>query len=90
MIKINEFLHLGFDSYVNVGKVKLIADMDSDKLRREMMKRNMDKNSSMYWNAANAKKVKSIILCDDGMIIVSALTAETLVKRFNESQKEAK
>ncbi len=83
----NEFLHLGFDSYINVAKVRLIADIDSDKLRREMQKREMDKNSKMFWNASNSKKIKSIVLCDDGMIIVSALNAETLVKRFNDIRK---
>lgn len=83
----NEFLHIGFDSYVNVSKVILIADMDSAKLRREMTKRDLDKNSPKYWNAGGAKELKSVILCDDGLLISSALGADTLVKRFNEMRK---
>jgi len=83
----NEFLHIGFDSYVNVRKVILITEMDSAKLRREMAKREIEKNSSKYWNASAGKEIKSVLLCDDGMFIASALGADTLIKRFNEMKK---
>lgn len=80
----NEFLHIGFDSYVSVSKIRIIASMDADKLRREMSKRNIDKNSSMFWNSGGSKEMKTVILCDDGMLITSALNADTLIKRLNE------
>ena len=83
----NEVLHIGFDSYVNVNKVILIAEMDSAKLRREMTKRELEKNSPKFWNACGAKEIKSVVLCDDGMLITSALGADTLIKRFNEMKK---
>lgn len=34
----NEFLHIGFDAYVNAGKILLIMQADADKVRREMKK----------------------------------------------------
>lgn len=80
----NEFLHIGFDSYVNVSKVILIAEMDSHKLRREMVKRGIDKASPNFWNAGGAKEIKSVIWCDDGTLITSALATDTLIKRFSE------
>ena len=83
----NEFLHIGLDCFVNVSKVILITEMDSPKLRRELIRRNIDKDSDKYWNAAGAKEIKSVILCDDGLLIASTISAVTLIKRFNEIKK---
>lgn len=83
----NEFLHIGYDCYVNLSKVILITEMDSPKLRRELQRRELDKNSDKYWNAAGAKEVKSVIFCDDGLLISSTINAVTLIKRINEMKK---
>lgn len=40
-----------------------------------------------YWNASAGKEIKSVLLCDDGMFVASALGADTLIKRFNEMKK---
>ena len=39
----NRFLHIGFDSYVDSEKIVLISACDTDKIRREMKKREMGK-----------------------------------------------
>lgn len=83
----NEFLHIGFDAYVNVSKVILITEIDAAKLKKEMTKREIDKHSSKYWNASAGKDIKSVVLCDDGMFIASALGADTLIKRLTEMKK---
>ena len=83
----NEFLHVGLDCFVNVCKVILITEMDSPKLRRELTRRKLDKDSDKYWNAAGGKEVKSVILCDDGLLVASTISAVTLIKRFNEMKK---
>ena len=80
----NEFLHLGFDAFINVAKIRLIAPIDADKLRREMKRREIDKGSVLFWNTAAGKETKSVILLDDGMLVASGVSSETLVKRFNE------
>ncbi len=80
----NEFLHVGFDAFINVAKIRLIASIDADKLRREMKRREIDKGSVLFWNTAAGKETKSVILLDDGMLVASGVSSETLVKRFNE------
>ena len=80
----NDFLAIGFDSYVNLNHVKLICTMESDKLRREMKRRQIEKGSDKYWDACSGKPMKSVILMNDGMLILSALGADTLVKRISE------
>ena len=54
------------------------------KLRREMKRREIDKGSVLFWNTAAGKETKSVILLDDGMLVASGVSSETLVKRFNE------
>ena len=80
----NEFLHVGFDAFINVAKIRLIAPIDADKLRREMKRREIGKGSVLFWNTAAGKETKSVILLDDGMLVASGVSSETLVKRFNE------
>lgn len=80
----NEFLHVGFDAFINVAKIRLIAPIDADKLRREMKRREIDKGSVLFWNTAAGKETKSVILLDDGMLVASGVSSETLVRRFNE------
>ena len=80
----NDFLSIGNEAYVNLSKVLLITEMDSGKLRRELIKREMDKNSPKFWNTGGAKEIRSVILCDDGMLLASAVNADTLIKRINE------
>ena len=80
----NEFLHVGFDAFINVAKIRLIAPIDADKLRREMKRREIDKGSVLFWNTAAGKETKSVILLDDGLLVASGVSSETLVKRFNE------
>ena len=77
-----EMLHIGFDTYVNLNKIKLSAT-DSEKLRRELKRRGIEKSSELLWDAANGKEIKSAVLLDDGMIIASAVNSETLFKRIN-------
>jgi len=80
----NEFLAIGFDAYVNLGKVRVISPTDPDKLRREMKKRNMEKSSPSFWDTSNGKGVKSLLVLDDGFLVTSALGTDTLFKRFND------
>ena len=80
----NDFLLIGFDSYVNLNNVKLICTMEPEKLRREMKRRQIEKGSDKYWDASNGKPMKSILLLNDGMLIISALGADTLIKRISE------
>lgn len=79
-----EFLHIGFESYVNIQKVKMIVMTDTTKLRKELQRRKLEKTSAQFFDAAKGKSPKSFLLLDDGMIVVSGIAADTLNKRINE------
>lgn len=83
----NRFLHIGFDSYVDSEKIVLISACDTDKIRREMKKREINKNSMNFWNACGGKEMRSVILMTDGMIVTSSINADTLVNRYGEMVK---
>jgi len=80
----NEFLHIGFDSYVNVSKVLFIFSADAERVNRELKRRVIEKNSSTFWDSAPRKETKSLIIMEGGTLIASAVSTETLVKRFQE------
>lgn len=80
----DRFLHVGFDSYVNIKKIIAISPCDADKIRREMQKRGLEKNTSKYWNACGGKEMRTVILMDDGMIVSSSLNTDTLVNRYED------
>ncbi len=80
----NEFLPIGFDSYVNLVNVRLICSMDQDRLRRELRRRQIEKSSEKFWDACSGKPMRSVLLLNDGTFITSALNADTLIKRKNE------
>lgn len=84
---INKFLHIGFENYVNHEEVYLISDCDTDRLRRELKRKNIEKNSEGFWNACGNKEVRSIVVMKNGTIIASALKSETLVSRYVEMTK---
>ncbi len=80
----NEFLHIGFDAYVNASKVRLIVPIEKDKLRRELTKRNVEKNSDSFWNACGGKDAKTLLILEGGVYVTSAISTDTLTKRHSE------
>lgn len=83
----NEFLHIGFDAYVNVSKVLFIYSADAERVNRELKRREIDKNSAMFWDSAPRKETKSLIIMECGTLIASAVSTDTLIKRFLELKK---
>lgn len=86
-----EFLHIGFDSYVCAGKIKMICQADNAKIKKELQRRKLDKGSPFFSDASCGKEPKALLILDDGMLVVSAIAAETLIKRISENNfKEEK
>ncbi len=82
----SEFLHIGFDSYVEVSKILIIVPADRDRLHRELKKRNVEKNSEAFWNACGGKEAKSLLILEGGRYVASAINPQTLAKRSNEER----
>ncbi len=81
-----EFLNVGYDAYVNISKIRIISPTTAAKLRKELKKRELDKSSPQCFDATNGKESRSIIVLDDGGIVISAINADTLAKRNTKTQ----
>ncbi len=84
----HSFCPIGFNNHVNVDEVEFVLSADAEKLRRVLKKRGVEKNSEAFCDATDGKPVKSCLLLKSGKIIASALSSDTLAKRFNEQNKE--
>ena len=57
---------------------------DTARLRKELQRRKLEKASEAFFDATRGKPPKSFLVLDDGMLVVSAIAADTLNKRINE------
>lgn len=81
-----EFLNVGYDVYINISKIRIIAPITATKLRKELKRRELDRSSPQCFDATYGKESRAIIILDDGGIIISATNAETLAKRNTKTQ----
>ena len=76
-----ELLHVGFGNIIAVNRVVAIASPNSAPIRRTIQEaRGREKLVDM----TNGRKTKAVIIQDDGHIILSALTPETIAGRYRQ------
>lgn len=73
-------INAGYGNCVNADKVVTIVSVESAPIKR-MVQNSKDKGLAI--DATQGRKTKSVIVMDDGHIILSALVPETFVARFN-------
>ena len=84
----NELINIGNGVFVNAEKIRIIIQADSAKVRRILNKKGIEKNSTLYWDAAGDKDIRSLIVLDDGMVAVSSVTSQSISKRKNNKTME--
>ena len=78
-----EFINIGNGVFVNEDKIRIIMQADAGKVRRILNKKGLDKSSNLYWDAVGDKEIRSLIVLDDGMVVVSPVTSQSICKRKN-------
>lgn len=71
--------NIGFGNLVNVDRVLAVVRPDAAPVKR-MVSNAKAENTAV--DATQGRKTKSVILMDEGHIILSALQPDTLSKRF--------
>ena len=71
--------NIGFGNLVNTGRVLAIVRPDAAPVKRLVSKA---KAENTVIDATQGRKTKSVIIMDEGHIILSALQPDTLNKRF--------
>ena len=80
----SDILHVGFGNVVVAPRVVVIVAPDSLPVRR-MIREARDKG--LLVDASRGRKVKSVLVLDDGHVIVSALHTSTIARRLAECQE---
>ena len=76
-------VNAGYGNCVNADKVVSIVSVDSAPIKRIVQNA---KDAGMAIDVTQGRKTKSVIIMEDGYVVLSALVAETFVARFNSQQ----
>ena len=83
-----KFINIGNGAFVNANKISAIISSDADKVRRIMLKHGCDRTSAEVYDVTDDDDdARSIILLNDESIVISAVGASELNKRFHEDSE---
>lgn len=82
-----KLINIGNGAFVNANKISAIISSDADKVRRIMLKHGCDRTSAEVYDVTDDNETRSIILLNDESIVISAVGASELNKRFHEDSK---
>ncbi len=74
-------INIGFGNAVNAEKIQCVVNPDAAPVKR-MVQRAREENRIV--DATQGRKTKSVIVCDEACLVLSALQPDTIMKRCNE------
>ena len=77
--------NIGFGNLVNTDRVLAVVRPDAAPIKRMVAKA---KSDNLIIDATQGRKTKSVIVTDEGSIILSALQPDTIGKRFGSVNPE--
>ncbi len=80
-----KLLGIGFGNYVSPKRIISIVSPDSAPIKRLVQE---IREKGMLIDASFGRSTKSVILTDSGHAVLSALTTEVLMTRFDEAAAE--
>ncbi len=72
-------VNIGFGNLINTERVLAVVRPDAAPIKRMVLKA---KSDSRIIDATQGRKTKSVVILDEGHILLSALQPETIGKRF--------
>lgn len=77
---LNQFCHIGMGTVVQRARILLITNPQSTSAKRYV---EGAKQLGKFYNAAMGHRQRSVLLLDDGTVIISTIKPFTLMKRLN-------
>ncbi len=77
----NKLIHVGFGNIVNTEKIIAIVSPDAAPVKRLVQKA---KETGMAIDATQGRKTKSVLVMENGQVVLSALLPETIAGRAQE------
>lgn len=84
----DKFINIGNKAFVNIDKVKCIVSADTEKVRRELTKRNLTRSHEDVFDGTFVKETRSMLIFDDNSIGISCVSAAVLAGRANRVAEE--
>ena len=79
-----EMIHIGNSAYVPLDKIRLIIPADSRRVKRIMANKGIENSSGLYWDTTSGLETRTLIVLDDGKLITSFVSANSILKRINQ------
>ncbi len=74
-------INIGFGNAVNADKIQCVVNPDAAPIKR-MVQHAREENRVV--DATQGRKTKSVIICDEARLVLSALQPDTITKRCND------
>ena len=73
---------VGNNTFVFADKIVVITGYESSKMKKEVLALRESEHSGKLIDASKHKAVKAVVILENGTHILSTLSPETLVRRF--------
>lgn len=80
------FAHIGMGNLVQANRVLAVTNCRTITAKRYL---SLAKKTGKYMDATLGRPMKSLLIMDEGTVIISCLTYRTILKRLNNEQKSA-
>ncbi|MCQ2541486.1 MAG: DUF370 domain-containing protein [Lachnospiraceae bacterium] len=77
----SKLIHIGFGNVVNIDKIISVVSPDAAPIKRMVQKA---KENGTVIDATQGRKTKSVIVMENGQVVLSALMTDTIVRRSRE------
>lgn len=77
-------LNTGNSTYVIAQNINVITNFDSVRMKKEIARLRAGEENSKLIDATKHKAAKSVVIMENGVLVLSSLSPETLVKRLAE------
>jgi len=81
----NDMIPIGNGSFIKANKICVILPADSTKIRRILKKKGIESASPLFWDTSGELEIHSLIVQEDGMLVTSFLSTNTIAKRVNQN-----
>lgn len=75
----NKFVHIGFGNFVAIDKIRGIYTINTSPIKNKV---SLAKDLGTVEDLTKSKATKSVIVMNDGTIVLSAINPKTLIKRI--------
>ena len=79
----NKLINIGFGNLINTDRILVVVQPDAAPVKRMIQR---GKEDQTLIDATQGRRTKSVIVTTEGRLVLSALTTDTILNRYNEDK----